>query len=169
VATQSKWLQAGINVEDKSERVNYYFTKFKKELLEITYACGYEHPCQFKMDDVDINLGDKNMTKTLAETFFYNKKEVPFESTEVLYKSEYLGAAYRKKEESQTPGETTQTKEVETEQTSATDPEESTESKQRKSEKRTPEKKVEESTDVKTGEESKKPSEHSADKKKKQK
>lgn len=166
VATQSKWLQAGINVEDKSERVNYYFTKFKKELLEITYACGYEHPCQFKMDDVDINLSDKNMTKTLAETFFYNKKEVPFESTEVLYKSEYLGAAYRKKEESQTPGESTQTKEVETEETSATEPEETPASRKRKTEKGTPEKKVEHETDVKTGEESKKPSEKSSDKKK---
>lgn len=159
VATQSKWLQAGINVEDKSERLNYYFTKFKKELLEITYASGYEHPCQFTMDDVDINLGDKNLTKTLAQTFFYNKAEVPFESTDTLYHSEYLGASYRKEETSNTEGKRTETKEVETEETSATEPEDTPRSIKRKTEE-TFEKKIEKKDNVKTGKESKKPSEN---------
>lgn len=128
VTTQNKWLQAGLNIKDKSKRVNYYFTKFKKELLEMTYACGYEHPCQFKMDDVDINSSDKNLTKTLAQTFFYHKVKVPFESTQTLYESEYLGAKYRE-EQTQSKGEITKTKEVETEETSATEPSKSSKSK----------------------------------------
>lgn len=168
VATQSKWLQAGLNVKDKAERVNYYFTKFKKELLEITYACGYEHPCQFTMDDVDINSSDKNLTKTLAETFFYHKAEVPFESTETLYNSEYLGAEYRKEESTQNKGEITKTKEVETEETSATEPSKSSGSKKRDTE-HTEGKKIERESDVKSGKESQSPSKKQARKSEKEK
>ncbi len=158
VATQSKWLQAGLNVKDKSERLNYYFVKFKKELLEMTYACGYEHPCQFKMEDVRINTSDKSLTRTLAQTFFYHKAEVPFESTETLYESDYLGAEYRKEATAKNKGKKTKTKEVETEETSATKPSKSPKSKERDTEK-SPTKKVEREPDVKTGKESKSPSE----------
>lgn len=152
VATQSKWLQAGLNVKDKSERLNHYFTKFKKELLEITYACGYEHPCQFTMDDVDINSSDNNLTKTLAQTFFYHKEKVPFESTDTLYNSDYLGAVYRK-EQTTARGTKTETKEVETEKTQATKPATSPESKKRDAEK-TEGEEMARQQDVKTGEES---------------
>lgn len=114
IATQNRWLQAGVNVKDKSERVNYYFTNFRKELLEITHACGYEHPCQFTMDDVEINLGDRFIAKTLAQTFTYHKTKVPFDTTETLLGCPNLGGSYRK-------GEETEVKEVETEETSVED------------------------------------------------
>lgn len=114
VATQNRWLQAGLNVKDKSERVNYYFTNFRKELLEITHACGYEHPCQFKMDDVEINLGDRFIAKSLAKTFLYNKTKVPFNSMETLAGCPTLGGSYGK-------GKETDVKEVETEDTSVSD------------------------------------------------
>ena len=114
VATQNRWLQAGLNVKDKTERINYYFTNFRKELLEITHACGYEHPCQFTMDDVEINLGDRFIAKTLAQTFTYHKTKVPFDSTETLLGCPNLGGSYRK-------GEETEVKEVETEETSVED------------------------------------------------
>lgn len=114
VATQNRWLQAGLNVTNKAERVNFYFTNFKKELLEITHACGYEHPCQFTMDDVEINLGDRFLAKTLAETFIYNKTKVPFDSVATLAGCPNLGGAYAK-------GEATDVKEVETEDTSVSD------------------------------------------------
>lgn len=97
VATQSKWLQAGINVENKAQRTHFYFKNFRKELLEITHACGYEHPCQMTMEDVDISLGDKNLTKTLSTAFGYNKVEVPFESMKALQNCPNLGGNYRKK------------------------------------------------------------------------
>ena len=45
IATQSPWLQKGINVSIKSDRLAQYFKTFRKELLEITHAAGYEHPC----------------------------------------------------------------------------------------------------------------------------
>lgn len=114
VATQNRWLQAGLNVKNKSERVNYYFTNFRKELLEITHACGYEHPCQFKMNDIEINLGDRFIAKSLEHTFLYQKTEVPFTSTQNLVKCATLGGAYSK-------GEKTEVKEVETEDTSVSE------------------------------------------------
>lgn len=98
VATQSKWLQRGINIEDKSVRAHFYFKNFRKELLEMTHACGYEHPCQFTMDDVDLTVGDKNLIKTLSESFMYHKCEVPFESMSALSKCEHLGGNYHEKQ-----------------------------------------------------------------------
>tara|TARA_R100001369_G_scaffold22674_1_gene41281 strand:- start:37048 stop:38676 length:1629 start_codon:yes stop_codon:yes gene_type:complete len=113
ITTHNKWLQAGINVEDKANRVNSYFTKFKKELLEITHACGYEHPSQFTMDDVDINLSDKNITKTLAATFGYNKAKVPFTSVQEHMDCPYLGGNFSERKDKKV-----KTKEAETEETS---------------------------------------------------
>ncbi|WP_121666627.1 FMN-binding glutamate synthase family protein [Mesonia aquimarina] len=98
VATQNRWLQAGINVKQKSERVNYYFKNFRKEFIEVTHACGYEHPCQFTMDDVQVNLSDQDFTKTLAASYEYHKVEVPFEDMLTLQKCKYLGGNYRRKE-----------------------------------------------------------------------
>lgn len=94
VATQSKWLQAGINVTDKAERVKYYFKNFNKELLEITHACGYEHPSQFTMDDIDISNGDNNKTTTLASTYGYHKMPVPFKNSNELLNCPALGGNY---------------------------------------------------------------------------
>jgi len=94
VATQSKWLQSGIDVEDKAVRTNFYFKNFRKELLEITHACGYEHPCQLNTEDVDLTLGDKNLTQTLAASFTYHKVEVPFNTMQDLIDCEYLGGNY---------------------------------------------------------------------------
>jgi hypothetical protein len=91
-------LQRGINIEDKSVRAHFYFKNFRKELLEMTHACGYEHPCQFTMDDVDLTVGDKNLIKTLAQSFMYHKCEVPFESMKALSHCEHLGGNYHEKE-----------------------------------------------------------------------
>ena len=97
VATQSRWLQAGINVTDKAERVKYYFKNFNKELLEITHACGYEHPAQFTMDDIEISQGDNNDTQTLAATYGYLKDKVPFVNFEALVNCPNLGGNYLNK------------------------------------------------------------------------
>jgi glutamate synthase domain-containing protein 2 len=99
VATQSKWRQNGINIENKSVRAHYYFKNFRKELLEMTHACGYEHPCQFTMDDVDLTVGDKNLIKKLAESFTYNKVPVPFTNIKDMQKCPHLGGNYKRKEE----------------------------------------------------------------------
>ncbi|MFG6685881.1 FMN-binding glutamate synthase family protein [Mariniflexile sp. HNIBRBA6329] len=91
VATQSKWLQNGIDPTLKSERLAQYFKTFRKELIEITHATGYEHPCQFKMSDVEINVDDHNLSKELNKTYMYEKTPVPFTSMQDLKDCLYLG------------------------------------------------------------------------------
>jgi glutamate synthase domain-containing protein 2 len=84
VATQKKWLQAGIDPTLKSERFYNYAKTLTKEILEIAIACGHEHPCQFTMNDVDIAMGDNNHTRSLSEVYGYEKVVVPFENIEKL-------------------------------------------------------------------------------------
>ena len=91
VATQSKWLQNGIDPTLKSERLAQYFKTFKKELIEITHATGYEHPCQFKMSDIEINVDDHNLSKELDRTYMYEKAIVPFSGMQNLKDCLYLG------------------------------------------------------------------------------
>ncbi|WP_412984571.1 FMN-binding glutamate synthase family protein [Pontimicrobium sp. IMCC45349] len=91
IATQSKWKQSGINVPLKSERLAQYFKTFKKELIEITHAAGYEHPCQFKMSDIEVNVDDHNLSKELDRTYKYIKSPVPFTNMQALKDCEHLG------------------------------------------------------------------------------
>ncbi|WP_044404201.1 FMN-binding glutamate synthase family protein [Lacinutrix sp. Hel_I_90] len=91
VATQSKWLQRGIDVPLKSERLAQYFKTFKKECIEITHAAGYEHPCQFKMTDIEVNIDDHNLSNALSETYQYQKTPVPFHGMQDLKDCQYLG------------------------------------------------------------------------------
>ncbi|MDO6471798.1 FMN-binding glutamate synthase family protein [Maribacter sp. 1_MG-2023] len=92
IATQSKWLQKGINVPLKSDRLAQYFNTFRKEFLEITHAAGYEHPSQFTMDDVQVNVDDNDLNKSLASTYGYNKAKVPFGGVQQLKDCSYLGS-----------------------------------------------------------------------------
>jgi len=96
VATQSKWLQNGINIPLKSERLAQYFKTFRKELVEITHAAGYEHPCQFKMTDIDVNVDDHNLSKELDKTYRYEKDLVPFTAMQELKNCVFLGGNYQK-------------------------------------------------------------------------
>lgn len=76
IATNNKWLQNGIDPTLKSERVYHYFKTLNKEILEITHACGYEHPSQLTMTDVEIYSADKNSTVDLADAYGYTKEIV---------------------------------------------------------------------------------------------
>jgi len=91
IATQSKWLQNGINVPLKSERLAQYFKTFRKELIEITHAAGHEHPCQFKMVDIEMNVDDHNLSKELNKTYWYEKTHVPFKGMQDLKDCNHLG------------------------------------------------------------------------------
>lgn len=92
VATQNKWLQRGIDIPLKSERLAQYFKTFRKEFIEITHAAGYEHPCQFVMRDIEMNVDDHHLSKALSKTYMYDKDPVPFTSMEKLKSCEHLGA-----------------------------------------------------------------------------
>ncbi len=91
IATQNKWRQSGINIPLKSERLAQYFKTFRKEFVEITHAAGYEHPCQFTMHDIQVNVDDIDLTRNLRATYGYNKTKVSFVGTKILYDCEYLG------------------------------------------------------------------------------
>lgn len=91
IATQSKWRQNGIDVPLKSERLAQYFKTFRKEFIEITHAAGYEHPCQFTMKDIEVNVDDHNLSKELDSTYHYDKTPVPFRSMQELKDCKHLG------------------------------------------------------------------------------
>ena len=93
VATQNKWLQNGINIPLKSERLAQYFKTFRKEFIEVTHAAGYEHPCQFTMIDIDVNVDDRNLSEELDKTYHYSKTPVPFTSMQALKDCIYLGGS----------------------------------------------------------------------------
>ena len=112
VATQNKWLQRGINIEDKAVRTHFYFKNFRKEFLEMTHACGYEHPCQLTMDDVEVSLGDKNLIQPLAASFGYHKVKVPFTSMKDLQECPHLGGHYKTKKEAKNVKKAKQKEEV---------------------------------------------------------
>lgn len=70
IATQKKYLQSGFNVDDKAQRVANYITTLRKDVLDLAHACGYEHPSEFKLDDIVINVGN-GQTDTLR--YYYKK------------------------------------------------------------------------------------------------
>ncbi len=91
VATQSKWLQSGLDPTLKSVRFYNYMKTLRKEILEITHACNYEHPCQITMHDVEVGMGDSRSTQTLADNFGYKKAPVAFKGTKALLECPHLG------------------------------------------------------------------------------
>jgi glutamate synthase domain-containing protein 2 len=76
VATNNKWLTSGLDPSLKSVRFYNYIKNFSKEILEISHACGYEHPCEFTMEDIDISMGDNNHTTPLSKAYGYHKDVV---------------------------------------------------------------------------------------------
>ncbi len=79
VATQNKWLQAGLNPEHKALRMERFIKSFRKELLSVTHAAGYEHPTQFTGDDIEFATGPSEYM-TLAKVLGYSKVPVQFEA-----------------------------------------------------------------------------------------
>lgn len=92
IATNSKWLQAGINIPLKSERFYRYHYVLLKEINEITQAMGYEHPSLIKMEDIDISVGINNKTESLNSVYGYEKTSIPFKGYEYIKKCSYRGA-----------------------------------------------------------------------------
>lgn len=87
VATQHKWLEAGLNIEDKSIRVKNYFEGLRKEILSLTHSSGYEHPSQFTYKDIEIGKG-RNQFEPLDINLGYKKEPVKF--TSMLDYNDYL-------------------------------------------------------------------------------
>lgn len=66
------------NVPDKMRRVANFVSTLRKDILELTHACGYEHPCQFTTDDVVVNVKESSLPVTLTKIYGYEKTKVNF-------------------------------------------------------------------------------------------
>lgn len=72
------------NVEYKSQRVANFVKNLRKDILDITHACGYEHPCQIQTEDIEINVVSTNLPVQLDELYGYKKSHVSFATMEFL-------------------------------------------------------------------------------------
>ena len=54
-----------------------YIQSFRKELLSLAHASGYEHPSQFQLSDIEVSTGINQFTP-LNQVLGYDKKPVPF-------------------------------------------------------------------------------------------
>lgn len=79
IATQSRWLQSGLDVQSKSKRAARYIQGFRKEIISLTHAAGYEHPAQFTLTDIEISQG-LNRYIALQDALGYTKTPIRFNS-----------------------------------------------------------------------------------------
>ena len=70
VATQNPWLQRGLDVPVKAERVATYVTALRREILKVSAAIGVEHPSQVTVDDIDIATRVES-SRSLREVYGY--------------------------------------------------------------------------------------------------
>ena len=83
IATMNEWRQAGLNVQDKSQRLTRYIKGFRKELLSLAHTAGYEHPSQFRPHDIELSTG-VNMFSTLEKVVGYTSDVAEFSSMREL-------------------------------------------------------------------------------------
>lgn len=77
VATHDKWLQGGLDVDLKKVRAARYLQSFRKELLSLAHAAGYQHPVLFTGKDVEFSSGVNQFT-TLEDMFGYTADKPKF-------------------------------------------------------------------------------------------
>ena len=91
VATQNKRFYRGLDPTLKSVRFANYINTLRKETLQMTHACGYEHPTQITMNDIDISCGDNNKTISAFEAYGYENTPCEFNGMEEIYNCPHLG------------------------------------------------------------------------------
>ena len=72
ITTHNRWLQGGLDIDDKAERFARYVRTFRKELLSLAHAMGYEHPVQVSGDDIEFSTGSNTFT-TLRDLLGYSR------------------------------------------------------------------------------------------------
>ncbi|MCX7619552.1 MAG: FMN-binding glutamate synthase family protein [Acidimicrobiales bacterium] len=70
VATQSQWLQRGLDPELKSVRLANYLATFRYELLRLAQACGHPHPSLVRLSQLEA-LEGRFQAVQLDEVFQY--------------------------------------------------------------------------------------------------
>ena len=76
IATHNRWLQHGLDIQSKSERVTQYIQGLNKQITQLTYACGHQHPSDFTGNDIEMST-DVNTFNTLENLLGYKKVKVP--------------------------------------------------------------------------------------------
>ena len=72
IATQNWWLARGLDPTHKASRLANYVVALRKELLQLSHACGEPHPAQVSLDAFDI-LDDRFGTIPARECFGYSE------------------------------------------------------------------------------------------------
>jgi glutamate synthase (ferredoxin) len=72
VATQNKWLMHGLDPELKSARMANYVVTLRKELLQLSRACGVCHPALVSPEYLEL-LDDQFGSKTVRAAFHYKE------------------------------------------------------------------------------------------------
>jgi glutamate synthase (ferredoxin) len=83
VATMHWWLERGLDIEDKAQRFGRFMKGFRKELIQLSHTAGYEHPCQFTGQDIELSTG-VNKFSTLESVLGYRADPVPFPGMKAL-------------------------------------------------------------------------------------
>lgn len=68
VATQNKWLTRGLDPTLKSERLANYLRGFRKEILEVSNACGVKHPALVPITEIEL-MNEPSPATSLTERF----------------------------------------------------------------------------------------------------
>jgi len=72
VATHNKWLIRGLDPTDKSARLANYVVTLRKELTELSHACGTHHPGLLTADHMEI-LDENFHSRPLYDVFGYER------------------------------------------------------------------------------------------------
>lgn len=70
VATQSRWLQNGLDPADKAVRVHNYALAIERDLRMITHSCGLTHPSQLHRGHLVMNISP-GVRQSLLDLFPY--------------------------------------------------------------------------------------------------
>jgi glutamate synthase (ferredoxin) len=68
VATQNRWLMAGLDPTSKAARLANYVVTLRKEILQLSRACGVPHPSEVSIDYFEI-IDECFKTRSAAECF----------------------------------------------------------------------------------------------------
>lgn len=58
VATQNPWLERGVNVPVKADRVSRYLSTLRRDLLKVSQSVGVHHPGLVTVDDIEMLDGN---------------------------------------------------------------------------------------------------------------
>ena len=70
VATQNRWLMRGLDPRLKAARLANYVTTLRKELRQLSHACGVPHPALLTLEHFDV-LDDCYGSRAATDVFGY--------------------------------------------------------------------------------------------------